>query len=208
MSFRPRRALAAALAMLTVVGVACSDAGPGTVPSAPQEQATRATTPAPATTTPIPPSPTPTTVPVPTSTPRPTGTATATAEPTATPEQATLSPSPTATSLPATSTPVPPSPTPEAGNENPTIISSKIEDFAFEDLEVSVGTMVSWFNKDGAKHTVTAGSFESPQPAVFNSGALSKGEQYSFVFHEVGSFLFYCAIHPSMEGKITVVDKR
>jgi plastocyanin len=116
---------------------------------------------------------------------------------------------PTATSLPVTSTPVPPSPTPAASAPGPAIISSRIEDFTFEDLEVSVGTIVSWFNKDGVKHTVTAGSFDEPQPAVFNSGALSKGEQYSFVFHEAGSFQFYCVFHPrQMVGTITVVDRR
>ncbi|MCH8062060.1 MAG: cupredoxin domain-containing protein, partial [Chloroflexi bacterium] len=82
-----------------------------------------------------------------------------------------------------------------------------IEDFTFEDLEIGVGTIVSWFNKDTSPHTVTAGSFEAPQKSVFNSGSLSKGEQYSFVFHEAGTFKFYCIFHPRMEGTITVVDK-
>jgi len=64
---------------------------------------------------------------------------------------------------------------------------------------------VSWLNKDGVQHTVTAGTFKEPQREVFDSGALSKGEQYSFVFDEAGSFKFYCVFHPRMEGTITVV---
>ena len=231
MSPGPKRSLAAAVAILTLIGVACSNASPATAPSTPQEQAAVAPPPAPAVVAPVPPAPAAPIVPVTASTPRPTNTpgtsagptsaeptattepaAFATTEPNATAEpvvvvqEATSSPVPTTTSVPATSTPPPPSPTPEAEAADATIISSKIENFSFEDLEVGVGTIVSWFNKDGAPHTVTAGSSEAPDPGVFNSGALSKGEQYSFVFHEAGSYQFYCVFHPRMVGTITVVD--
>ena len=209
--------LAVAVAMLTVIGVACSNAGSGPAPSAPLGTVADASSAVPATVTAALPTSSPSVAPVPTSTPPPTttpvisaATATpqpsATAEPTATAEKANPSPLPTATSVPATSTPVPPTPTPEARDPDPVIIPSKIEDFAFEDLEVGVGTILSWFNEDNVPHTVTAGSSKDPQPAVFNSGSLSKGGQYSFVFHEVGTFQFYCVFHPRMEGTITVVD--
>ena len=209
---------------LAVFGVACTNAGPAPAPSAPQQQSAVAPATVSATVTPVPPNAAPSTASESTSASRPTiapiapvsseDTATvqptATAEPTATAqpvpaiEQTTSSPVPAATSSPATPTPPPPSPTPAANAPSSVIISSKIEDFKFEDLEISIGTIVSWLNKDGVQHTVTAGTFKEPQREVFDSGALSKGEQYSFVFHDAGSYKFYCVFHPRMEGTITV----
>ena len=218
MRYRLKGALAAMVGILTVIGVACSSAGPETAPSTPQEPLAVASSPVPATVIAVQPSPTPSAA----STPRPTSapvtnadTATATAtprpsataEPMATVQEATSSPVPTETSVPITSNTALPSPTPEPSAANPVIIPSKIEDFAFEDLEVGAGTILNWFNKDNVPHTVTAGSPAEPQPALFDSGSLSKGEQYSFIFHEAGSFQFYCVFHPRrMVATITVVE--
>ena len=63
-------------------------------------------------------------------------------------------------------------------------------------LTVAPGTTVVWNNLDGA-HTVTArdNSFDS---GIFESGT------YSRTFDAVGSYNYFCTLHPEMVGTITV----
>jgi plastocyanin len=72
-----------------------------------------------------------------------------------------------------------------------------IDDVAFSPatLKVKVGHKVSWTNKQGVAHTVTAdgGTFDHPMP----SGA-------TFAFVKAGSFADHCTIHPSMHATIVV----
>ncbi len=66
-------------------------------------------------------------------------------------------------------------------------------------LEVKVGTTVTWTNKDGMDHTVTA------DDGTFDSGALGRGGSFSFTFTEAGTFSYYCDFHAGMTGEITVI---
>jgi plastocyanin len=72
--------------------------------------------------------------------------------------------------------------------------------FAFtpSSLTVRVGTRVTFTNRDGATHTVTADG------GLFNSGNLASGQSFSFTFMGRGSFAYHCKIHPMMTGTITV----
>ena len=58
------------------------------------------------------------------------------------------------------------------------------------------GTTVSWTNRDDMPHTVSAGGFASD--------ALDTGETFSYQFDQVGWFSYFCALHPRMQGVVTV----
>jgi plastocyanin len=72
---------------------------------------------------------------------------------------------------------------------------------------VSVGTMVTFRNKDGIAHTVTASSV--PGIAImFDSGIIAGGGAFQETFTVAGTYEYYCAIHggpgSGMHGTITV----
>ena len=147
--------------------------------------------------------------PSPTATPPPA--AAATAVPTAT---ATQTPQPTvgATAAPsATSTPIPmpsPSPTATATAEPPPqgeTIQATIQNFSLEDLTVRVGDTIVWTQQDQTTHTTTSGLPTVPD-GIWDSGFLNNGQTFSFTLTEVGTFPFYCAIHPSMRATVTVIE--
>lgn len=74
-----------------------------------------------------------------------------------------------------------------------------IAGFAFSGVtEVPVGTTVVVTNEDGSPHTWTE------RNGVFQSGTLEQGDTFEFTFTEAGTFEYFCAIHPSMTGTITV----
>ena len=74
-----------------------------------------------------------------------------------------------------------------------------IEDFAFSGpSSVSAGTTVTATNQDGVTHTWTS------DDDVWDSGGLANGESFEFTFEEPGEYPFFCEIHPTMEGTITV----
>ena len=76
-----------------------------------------------------------------------------------------------------------------------------IADFQFSQssVTISVGTTVTWTNKDNGEHTVTSDN------GVFNS-SVTNGATFSFTFTEAGEFPYHCDIHRSMKGKIIVVE--
>jgi plastocyanin len=75
-----------------------------------------------------------------------------------------------------------------------------IVDVAFQptDIQVPVGSTVDWVNDDPFAHTVTA------REGDFDSGTMDAGAVYSETFDQAGSFDYFCAIHPSMTGTVTV----
>jgi plastocyanin len=73
-----------------------------------------------------------------------------------------------------------------------------IDNFKLPSLTVKVGDTVSWTNEDGAPHTATANG------GSFDTDRLETGESGSFTFTSAGEFDYFCAIHPSMKGKVIV----
>ncbi|HJS67977.1 MAG TPA: plastocyanin/azurin family copper-binding protein [Nitrososphaera sp.] len=76
-----------------------------------------------------------------------------------------------------------------------------------ENVESSVGSMVTWTNDDSIPHTVTSGVVEnnSPKPdGKFDSGILENGDSFPFVFDAAGEYPYYCTVHPFMTGKVIV----
>ena len=66
------------------------------------------------------------------------------------------------------------------------------------ELNINVGDTVRWTNNDAMPHTVTATGNE------FDSGNLSSGETFMFVFTADGAFPYVCAYHSNMSGVINV----
>lgn len=75
-----------------------------------------------------------------------------------------------------------------------------LENFAFRpaNLEVKVGSAVTWENRDSAPHTVTADDLS------FDSKNLDQGKTFSFTFTKAGTYDYHCSIHPSMVGRVVV----
>jgi len=61
-----------------------------------------------------------------------------------------------------------------------------------------VGTTILWYNIDSVDHTVTA------RDNSFDSGRISPNETFEYTFEQSGELEYYCKIHPSMAGKITI----
>lgn len=76
-----------------------------------------------------------------------------------------------------------------------------IRDFHFQPMQrvVPVGATVTWTNHDEEPHVVTStgGQFKS-------SPALDTDDRYSAVFTRLGTYAYYCSIHPQMTGTIVV----
>jgi plastocyanin len=73
----------------------------------------------------------------------------------------------------------------------------EIEDFKFNPqvLVIRLGTTVKFANKDEVQHTATSDT------GVFDSGYLSKGEEYFFTFTEPGTYPYYCIPHGGPGGQ-------
>lgn len=84
-------------------------------------------------------------------------------------------------------------------------LDAKIETFQFmpKSITVDAGSTVTWTNRDGIEHSVTADLMTGGAPA-FDSGLFKKGESRALTFAEKGTFSFHCARHTSMTGEITV----
>jgi plastocyanin len=72
--------------------------------------------------------------------------------------------------------------------------------FGPAEVEVTVGSTVTWTNFDGATHTATA------DDGTFDSGDIPAGEEFSFTFEVPGTFSYFCEIHPDMVGTVTVTE--
>lgn len=68
---------------------------------------------------------------------------------------------------------------------------------------ISVGTTITWTNKENVNHTVTSGVPGAPT-GIFDSGSIGHDGTFSYTFTQTGTFKYYCKIHTSMTGTITV----
>jgi len=70
--------------------------------------------------------------------------------------------------------------------------------FVPDDLNIAVGTTVTWMNTDSTAHTSTSDA------SGWNSGVVAPGAQFSFAFQTAGTFPYHCSIHPGMVGTVVV----
>ena len=91
-------------------------------------------------------------------------------------------------------------------------VTIKLIAFTPTRIEVPAGGTVTWKQDDVATHTVTSGQVEqaggtatATPDGTFDSGNISKGQDFKYTFAEPGEFPFYCAVHPAtMTGVIAV----
>ena len=76
----------------------------------------------------------------------------------------------------------------------------QIRGFSFhpQNVEVAVGTKVTWVNNDPADHAVVSDIDE------FSTVAFGRGQSKSYTFTIAGTYPYHCAIHPYMRGVVTV----
>ena len=70
--------------------------------------------------------------------------------------------------------------------------------YAPGELDVLVGTTVTWRNADRSTHTVTE------EDDAFDSGHIRPGGTFSATFDESGTYRFHCTIHRFMRGSVSV----
>jgi plastocyanin len=92
--------------------------------------------------------------------------------------------------------PDPSGPTPGTGDP------VRIVDFAYAppEITVRVGQALTWINEDPVPHTVTA------DDRSFDSSTFGEGETYRLRTTLVGTFPYFCELHPFMRGTLDVVD--
>jgi len=103
---------------------------------------------------------------------------------------------PTATAQPAASTAAVAA---DAAADEAAVTISQMQ-FSPARVTVKKGATVTWKQRDGMPHTVTASN------GSFGSQTLNGGASYSRTFDEPGEYSYYCSLHPSMRGEIVVTE--
>jgi amicyanin len=95
-----------------------------------------------------------------------------------------------------------PGPSSVRANDQPSAATAevKIDNFSFEPqtLTVTVGTRVTWTNRDDIPHTSVS------TEGVWKSKVMDTDETFSYMFTKAGTYPYYCTIHPKMTGKVVV----
>ena len=86
------------------------------------------------------------------------------------------------------------------------VVESDIKLFGHVTHEIEVGTAVTWTNRDQSIHTVTHTPRKRGESIAWDSGRLSFGDSFVYIFNEAGSFRYICSIHMDMIAMITVVE--
>ena len=74
-----------------------------------------------------------------------------------------------------------------------------IDGFEFAEVaDAAVGEEVVVLNQDATSHTWTS------TDGSFDSGTIAGGGTFTFTFDTAGEYSFFCSIHPSMTGSITI----
>lgn len=88
------------------------------------------------------------------------------------------------------------------GSSNPSI-----NGFEPATLSIPIGATVKWTNEDSTLHTVTSGSAAGAESGtIFDSSYIAGGKTFEWTFSNVGTFEYYCTLHPFMTGKLIVVN--
>jgi len=90
-----------------------------------------------------------------------------------------------------------------ASTGDPASYVVEIKDFAFspQTLVASVGSKVTWKNRDEEPHRIA----ETNQ--VFTSPPLDTNQVFSYEFKTAGKYKYFCTLHPHMTGEIIVEGK-
>lgn len=86
------------------------------------------------------------------------------------------------------------------GANRATVARVKIVDNAFRPrtITVSRGTRVRWRNAGTNIHSVQS------KAGTWSSALLSPGDTFGHLFRKAGTFRYFCSVHPTMTGTVTV----
>ena len=72
-------------------------------------------------------------------------------------------------------------------------------------LIVKKGVIVTWTNDDNVSHTVSSGT-PGNKGLPLDSGFLSKSATFKHTFDKLGTFIYFCEVHPAImrDAKIIV----
>jgi plastocyanin len=89
---------------------------------------------------------------------------------------------------------------PMAVPAEPAVATVHIRNFMFvpATLTVAPGTVVTFINDDQEPHTVTANN------KAFDSEGLDTNQKWPHAFAKVGTYTFFCEVHPYMHGTVIV----
>ncbi|MBK5097338.1 MAG: Ig-like domain-containing protein [Gemmatimonadetes bacterium] len=89
------------------------------------------------------------------------------------------------------------------------ILVIEIEGIAFvgpngtDAVTIPLGATVEWVNRDAVRHTATSNSMPAGSPMI-NSGLMAQGARYSFTPNVVGTWTYFCEVHPAQMAGATV----
>ncbi|MEX2192533.1 MAG: plastocyanin/azurin family copper-binding protein [Nitrosarchaeum sp.] len=70
-------------------------------------------------------------------------------------------------------------------------------------IVIKQGSSVTWVNEDVAFHSVTSGYYDDPSE-LFDSNYLDPEESFTFIFENIGTYDYFCTLHPWMKGQVIV----
>jgi plastocyanin len=89
---------------------------------------------------------------------------------------------------------------PCADSSGTTVVAVGVGNFKWQQpINAKVGDVITWTNSDTAPHKV---ALDDGSCAM--SANIPGGGSKSLVFSVAGTFLFHCAVHPTMKGTITI----
>ncbi len=71
-------------------------------------------------------------------------------------------------------------------------------------LEVPVGTTVTWVNDDSVPHNIQSMDETGNVIQLFNSPPMNTGDRFDFTFEEAGVYNYFCSFHPWRVGVVSV----
>ena len=71
-------------------------------------------------------------------------------------------------------------------------------------ITVSSGQGITWYNNDTAAHTATSGTPTEGPSGAFDSSLIMAGGSYNHTFYSVGTYDYFCMVHPWMQGTVVV----
>ena len=80
-----------------------------------------------------------------------------------------------------------------------------VEDICYipSTIVVEKGKSITWVNEDSSFHSVTSGFYPEPN-GLFDSGHLDPYQSYTLSFDEIGTYDYFCTLHPWMFAQVIV----
>ncbi|MDC0928032.1 plastocyanin/azurin family copper-binding protein [Nitrosopumilus sp.] len=80
-----------------------------------------------------------------------------------------------------------------------------VEDICYipSTIIVEKGKSVTWVNEDSSFHSITSGFYPEPS-GFFDSGHLDPYQSYTLSFDEIGTYDYFCTLHPWMFAQVIV----